>query len=74
MGKPPRKELTAYVEEATYQNVVKLAEKKGISRSAVVNDLLKAQLRYRQYREYVMKGHRQRQSPFTAAAFGDDKG
>ncbi len=60
MAKPPRKELTAYVEQSTYQNVVKLAEKKGISRSAVVNDLLKAQLRYRQYREYIMMGGKAR--------------
>ncbi len=56
MAKPARKELTAYVEQSTYQNVVKLAEKKGISRSAVVNDLLKAQLRYRQYRDYIARG------------------
>ncbi len=56
MAKPPRKELTAYVEQSTYQNVVKLAEKKGISRSAMVNDLLKAQLRYREYRDYMARG------------------
>ncbi len=55
MAKPQRKELTAYVEQSTYQNVVKLAEKKGISRSAMVNDLLKAQLRYREYRDYKMR-------------------
>ncbi len=51
MAKPARMELTAYVEKATYQNVVKLAEKKGISRSALMNDLLKAQLRYLEYRD-----------------------
>ncbi len=55
MAKPPRMELTAYVEQSTYQNVVKLAEEKGISRSAVVNDLLKAQLRHRQYRDYMVR-------------------
>ncbi len=56
MAKPPRKELSVYVEKATYQKVVKLAGEKGISRSAVVNDLLKAQLKYRQYRDYKVRG------------------
>ncbi len=55
MAKPPRKYLTAYLEQSTFQNVVKLAEKKGISRSAMVNDLLKAQLRYREYGDYRMR-------------------
>ncbi len=67
MAKPARKELSAYLEEATYQNVVKLAEEKGISRSAVVNDLLKAQLRHRQYRDYQARGSKaleaKKQSP-----------
>ncbi len=56
MRKLTKKELTAYVEEATFQKVVNLAVKKGISRSAMVNDLLKAQLRYRQYRDYIARG------------------